>query len=542
MEEWRQITDYPNYQVSNLGRVKNQTTQKVHTPAIRNGYHAVSLPNEIGNKMMQVHRLVSMAFLPNPENKLTVNHKDHDKLNNHLDNLEWATMSEQNAHKRKGTNYSHGKTIWRLDKETRKRLEKYDSVPKAMQWVIDNGYSQTCIFSPGNISAAALNKHEYAFGFKWEYETNQELQNEEWREIPPEFVNGNSGYFVSNKGRFRNGVIIKEGSSHASGYLYVSFKDKKYALHRLIAQTFIPNPENKSYVNHKDGNKENACLDNLEWSTPTENQLHAVEIGSKTCRAVTQYDTQMNKLQEFPSAKAAAKALHITNTRVILSCIKKIKYHVDGFVFRYADEIAEPPSVRKAVVQYDLYMNKIREFETLQEASKELNINPNSIYLCCTNKQPMTGHYVFKYLDDAILYTPTDTPLKKYNEIKKVVQYDLQMNKIREFDSVREASRILNISGNGIGDCCQNKAKSAGKYIFKYLDDPTIYTPLETPIKLHNERKSIVQYDLQMNPIQTFNSLRKVVKELNIKNYKAISDCCQGKRHNVGDYIFQYAT
>lgn len=69
-----------------------------------------------------------------------------------------------------------------------------------------------------------------------------------------------------------------------AGYCHVSLTDKDhstkvYLLHRLVAQTFIPNPENKPEVNHIDGNKLNCCADNLEWSTRRENQFHAVNHG-----------------------------------------------------------------------------------------------------------------------------------------------------------------------------------------------------------------------------------------------------------------------
>lgn len=94
-EEWRKIQGYDRYEVSNLGQVRreNKVSQCSH-----NGYYRVSLWKEGVKTNMYVHRLVALTFLPNPDAKPTVNHKDHNRKNNSLDNLEWATYQEQSLH------------------------------------------------------------------------------------------------------------------------------------------------------------------------------------------------------------------------------------------------------------------------------------------------------------------------------------------------------------------------------------------------------------------------------------------------------------
>src|SRR6478735_4880497 len=97
-------------------------------------------------------------------------------------------------------------------------------------------------------------------------------------------INGYPNYFLSSFGtvtRKEHEIKTINGSLHTLreishiryidtlGYWTVDIKDKFFRLHRLLADHFIPNPENKAYVNHKDGDKLNFALDNLEWSTPS---------------------------------------------------------------------------------------------------------------------------------------------------------------------------------------------------------------------------------------------------------------------------------
>lgn len=101
MEEiWKDILDYEDlYQVSNLGQIQSKLNLKVLKPAIdRYGYTKVGLTKNGKTKSFKVHRLVAIAFLPNPDNKEQVNHKDHNKLNNNVENLEWVSHRENMIH------------------------------------------------------------------------------------------------------------------------------------------------------------------------------------------------------------------------------------------------------------------------------------------------------------------------------------------------------------------------------------------------------------------------------------------------------------
>lgn len=94
--EWRPIKDYKDrYLVSDTGLVFSKLSDRLLTPKTdRYGYLTVGLSRNGKTKYRTIHRLVAIAFIPNPDDLPTVNHKDENKLNNRVDNLEWATVRE----------------------------------------------------------------------------------------------------------------------------------------------------------------------------------------------------------------------------------------------------------------------------------------------------------------------------------------------------------------------------------------------------------------------------------------------------------------
>jgi len=122
-EEFKTILDYPNYEVSNFGNIKNIKTGRILKSGIDgNGYYIVKLYKNKIAKTQYLHRLVMMTFLNNPENKKCVDHIDRNKLNNNILNLRWASYSENGMNKSKHKNNSSTQTGVHFHKKTQKWL------------------------------------------------------------------------------------------------------------------------------------------------------------------------------------------------------------------------------------------------------------------------------------------------------------------------------------------------------------------------------------------------------------------------------------
>ena len=350
-EIWKITEDYPNYEVSSFGNIRNKTTNKIlKLQKNLSGYLKVSLLDSNKNSFSCiVHRLVAKSFIHNSENKSTVNHIDRNRSNNHIHNLEWATMAEQNNHAFsnrdkiiKSINY---RPIYKIDIITDQIIEEYISITDASIWIIDNNLTIIKEKNRNNISiisskicAVANNKRNNAYKFKWKYVIKDDIENELWKEIPFQII-GKHNYYISNLGRFKNYQNqIKINYKYDSGYKRIKINKKIYLFHRLVALTFLDNPENKAFVNHKDGNKLNNFLENLEWATCLENNLHKISSGLSNCtKNIIQYDTNMTKLNEFKSIVDCSKKLNISTSCVSDNCRGKTKSTKCGYIFRYAE-------------------------------------------------------------------------------------------------------------------------------------------------------------------------------------------------------------
>jgi len=169
MEEWRIINGYPNYSVSNLGNVMNNQTNKLMKLCVKGGYYNISLINGAIKKTTKVHRLVGFAFIENPENKPEINHKNKNKLDNTISNLEWMTRKENNQHKTIGLIYKSNKNkpVLRIDKITGDVLEKYNSIEDAGIWAFKNNLTSNSHNGRNSIGNCLNGLSSSSYNFLW---------------------------------------------------------------------------------------------------------------------------------------------------------------------------------------------------------------------------------------------------------------------------------------------------------------------------------------------------------------------------------------
>lgn len=179
MEEiWRDIKGFEgSYQVSNLGQVKSlrNGSERVLKPRMNvYGYMQVDLCDG-KRKHYKVHRLVAQAFLPNPDNLPQVNHKDENKTNNAVSNLEWCdgcynTRYGSCIERRARTNTNnpkHSKTVYQYTKDG----EFVNTYPSLCEVKRQTGYPKT------NVSECCLGKRKSAYGYIWSYEPINKAYN-----------------------------------------------------------------------------------------------------------------------------------------------------------------------------------------------------------------------------------------------------------------------------------------------------------------------------------------------------------------------------
>ena len=261
------------YLISDIGEIKNIKTNKILKGTVRNGYLMVKLTIEGNKKDYLVHRLVAETFLKNSFNLPQVNHKDKNKLNNNINNLEWVSIQENMSHRSKNLTFSQKK----LNEQEIILNEHWRQYNNSNYWISDLGqcYNEKtkCLLSP-----------------------------------------------------IKNGKYYKYCFS-------INGQKSSCLIHKLVYILFNDDYDESKQINHIDGNTENNTLSNLELVTNSENMIHSYYTLHNNIVRIGQYDLNHNLINIYDSMSAAAQEIDGSISAISQVCAGKAKTH-KGFIWK----------------------------------------------------------------------------------------------------------------------------------------------------------------------------------------------------------------
>jgi HNH endonuclease len=346
-----------------------------------------------------VHRVVAKAFCPNPNGYLYVDHLDSNTKNNAASNLEWVTSGEniKRSHAKPGRK-SIKLPVLQFTKN-KEFIAEHPSIRDA---------SLTTNTNQWDIHSVLTGKIKSAGGYLWEYKTKPPdrkrivIPGEVWKPHPK-----HKKCEVSSLGRVfsnKSNTILTQ-SLNSSEYYTATVDGSPRLVHRLVVETFIgeaPEDMSSPVVNHKDNNKLNNRLDNLEWLSTSDNVKDAYAKGlSSITRLCVQYTLKGVKVAEFVSYQEAERATGAAAGSISLVCDDAPKYKTaGGYVWRWKGDPFDrgdgeyKPSkggVPRGCVQYTVNGEFVAEYPSLEAANKATGADVKNLGKVCRVKTRKDG-------------------------------------------------------------------------------------------------------------------------------------------------------
>ena len=339
-EIWKIHPIYTLYEASNFGRIRRSDTKKIKIQHLddrfsKPGRWFVNITdNNKKGHICGVARFVLTSFTE-VNNEMFVDHIDSDSSNNLLENLRWTTRIENNNNPNSKKKYTPSLTTNDTTKVKCLNIDgtffrTFDSIKDAIVFL---GFDRKSNVG-ANITAVCAGRQKTAYGYKWEYEEEQLLDGEIFKKHPTLDIE------VSNMGRVmfkrKNGYKrITYGGKHSCGYLTIQapHAHKKFLVHRLVAEVFLPNTDNKPFVNHINSNHLDNKLENLEWCTQQENMM-SEKTHKKTSFKVDMCDADGKVIKTFSSLRTMCKEMGFSRS-CVSNCCKNNTKSYKGYKFKY---------------------------------------------------------------------------------------------------------------------------------------------------------------------------------------------------------------
>jgi hypothetical protein len=325
-ECWVPVPDEPynkSFMISNFGKIKNINTDKIKTLSVNKATGYCSVRLDVGKKVKkityQIHQLVAQMFIGECPDKHNVCHIDGNKENNRVSNLKYMTQSES--------------------------MNRYFNKPKENKTETKTEIKQIDIIKliGGSDKPEEIPKKKSKDKKDLESDKKDSDRTENKTEdLKP--IKYYPNYLIDKKGNVYTAetMIIKKPQPNPNGYQRITLsknqKRKNLYVHRIVAETFIENPDNLPFVNHKDANRKNNCVENLEWCTAQQNMSHDSKL-RKTGKKIQSFTSDGKFVKEFESIKEAGRKLKIDSTSITKAVGgKNNRLTAGGFIWKYIDE------------------------------------------------------------------------------------------------------------------------------------------------------------------------------------------------------------
>ncbi len=229
----------------------------------------------------------------------------------------------------------------------------------------------------------------------------------------------------------------------------------------LMYQKYIVENYSMPKLSKELGVSEKVIFQNLkDHGIEKDKSIWRKQCASNESKPVYLFSETGQIINHWDSVEVSSIDLGISRSLISSRC--RNNYKADGYIWGYYPKLDKNPfdKLRK-VKKYNLNGELLNEFNSIKEASLT-GFNENNIQDCCVGRSKSHKGYLWRYSED--------DPPKKYSNktIKKIIQYSINMEFIKEWDSIVSASKSLGIRSNCITTCCKGKYKSSGGFIWKY--------------------------------------------------------------------------